>query len=182
MMILLGLRSVLQQGNPIVFCGESELEIQAFEAYCDQEEIGWKHFLLGNISHKWKEAMADHYANLESTSDNKLSRHLSAKVWTKKLLCHVIHISLNRWQLRNKFHQAMISDHYYCEERESLLDKIEIIFAKQHPVTPAFNTLFSHTYHSLASLLNMGIRNWLKSYGMVCKFVGPSLMTFHFSQ
>mgnify|MGYP003316643890 CR=1 FL=1 len=103
-----------------------------------------KALMLGTISHKWKEAMVDHYANLESTSDNKLPRHLSAKVWTKKLTCHVIHISLNRWQLHNKFHQAMISDHYYCEERESLLDKIEIIFAKQHPFTPAFNTLFSH--------------------------------------
>ena len=74
------------------------------------------------------------------------------------------------------------SDHDYHEERESLLDEIEIIFAKQHPVTPAFNTLFSHTYHFLASLPNMGIWNWLKSYGLVCKFVGPSLITFHFSQ
>ena len=93
-MILLGLRSVLCEGNPIVFCGDLEEEVTAFEAYCNQEEIGWNHFLLGNMSIKWKQAMHNHYAKLAAASDDKLPKHLSAKVWTKKLLRHVLHISL----------------------------------------------------------------------------------------
>ncbi|GFH61813.1 predicted protein [Chaetoceros tenuissimus] len=151
-MILLGLRSVLCHGNPIVFCGESEQEELAFEAYCDQEEIGWSHFLLGNLSNKWKAAMESHYAQLAAASDEKLPQHLSAKIWTKKLLCHVLHISLNRWQIRNECHHASKEDSDYRAARENLLDKLEVIFAKRHPSIPAFRTLFTHTYHSLASL------------------------------
>jgi hypothetical protein len=59
-MILTGLQSILCNGNLIVFCGSSEQEEAAFLAYCDQEEIGWTHFLLGNLSLKLKEAMEDH--------------------------------------------------------------------------------------------------------------------------
>jgi hypothetical protein len=181
-MILLGLRSVLCHGDPIVFCGESDQEEAAFEAYCEQEQIGWYHFLLGNLSTKWKEAMESHYAQLAAASDEKLPPHLSARVWTKKLLCHVLHISLNCWQIRNEFHHALKEDLDYRTDRENLLDKVEAVFAKHHPSNPAFRTLFTHTYHSLASLPNSGIRNWLKSYGLACKFVGPSLITTHFSQ
>jgi hypothetical protein len=180
-MILTGLRSVLCQGNPVVFCGPSEHEETAFVAYCDQEEIGWKHFLLGNLSLKWKEAMEDHYAAMAAASDDKLPPHLSAKVWTKKLLCHVLHISLNRWQICNELHHAQQTNTDYRNELESLLDKIEEAFLKSHPSNPSFRTLFSHYYHSLASLPNSGIWNWLKSYGLVCRFVEPSLITTHFS-
>lgn len=80
-MILSGLRSVLCHGNLIVFCGDSEQEEAAFEVYCDQEEIGWKHFLLGNLSNKWREAMEFHYYSLQQLPN--LPKHLSAKVWTK---------------------------------------------------------------------------------------------------
>ncbi|GFH62177.1 predicted protein [Chaetoceros tenuissimus] len=164
-MILLGLRSVLCHGNPIVFCGESAQEEIAFKAYCDQEEIGWNHFLLGKISLKWKVAMGSHYTQLAAASDDKLPPHLSAKVWTKKLLCHVLHISLNLWQIRNECHHAMKEDSDYQADREKLLNKIKVIFNKRHPSIQAFRTLFTNTYHSLASLPNSGIWNWLKLYG-----------------
>ncbi|GFH56253.1 hypothetical protein CTEN210_12729 [Chaetoceros tenuissimus] len=177
-MILLGLRSVLCHGNPIVFCGESVQEELAFEAFCDQEEIGWNHFLLGNLSNKWKAAMESHYAQLAAASDEKLPQHLSAKVWTKKLLCHVLHISLNRWQIRNECHHALKEDSDYRAARENLLDKLEVIFAKRHPSIQAFRTLFTHTYHSLASLPNSGIRNWLKSYGLLQSWQKGELGTF----
>lgn len=107
-MILLGLRSVLCHVNPIVFFGESEQDKAAFKAYWEQEEIGWHHFLLGNLSSKWKEAMESYYAQLAAAMDEKLPRHLSAKVWTKKLLCHVIHISLNQWQIQNELHHVTL--------------------------------------------------------------------------
>ena len=141
-MILLGLCSVLCHGNPIVFCGESEQEEAAFEAYCDQEDIGWDHFLLGNLSIKWKEAMEIHYAQLAAASDEKLPPHLSARVRSKKWLFHVLHISLNRWQIRNKCHHALKEDSDNHTDRENLLDKIEAIFAKRHPSFSNF--IYSH--------------------------------------
>lgn len=61
----------MQQGNPVVFCRYSDLEIKAFKVYCNQEEKGWKHFLLDNISQKWKETIPDHYAYLDSKSEDK---------------------------------------------------------------------------------------------------------------
>ena len=74
--------------------------------------------------------MESHYAQLAAAMDEKLPRHLFAKVWTKKLHCHVIHISLNRWQIQNELHHAMKEDSDDQARRENLLDKIEAIFAK----------------------------------------------------
>ena len=143
----------------------------------DQEEIGWNHFLLGNMSIKWKQAMHNHYAKLAAASDNKLPKHLFAKVWIKKLLCHVLHISLkmNSTTQSKKTPTTVLNANTFST-------KLRKFSAKRHPSNQAFQTLFTHTYHSLASLPNSGIQNWLKSYGLVCKFVGPSLITTHFSQ
>ena len=45
-----------------------EQEEATFKAYCDQEEIGWNHFLLGNISLKWKEAMEAYWLQCPKTN------------------------------------------------------------------------------------------------------------------
>lgn len=91
---------------------------------------------------QWKLTMHNYLA---AASDDKRPGNLSVKIWIKKLLCHVLHISLDRCQIRNELHHAMKEDSDYRAKRENLLDKIEAIFAKRHPSVQAFQALSTHT-------------------------------------
>ena len=68
----MGTRTDLTNQEKLNHTEESKQEEAAFKAYCDQEDIGWDHFLLGNLSIKWKQAMESHYAQLAAASDEKL--------------------------------------------------------------------------------------------------------------
>ena len=59
-----------------------------------QKSTGWKNFMLGRWSPKWKEAQRRHYIRIGSKK--------SAKQWTIAILHKLLLLQNNLWQFRNK--------------------------------------------------------------------------------
>ena len=123
-MILLGLQSVLCQGNPVVFCIDLKQEEIAFVAYLNKKKFDG----ISSYLEIWKGGSSIWW---------QTAQHLSAKVLTKILLCHVLHIRLNRWQIWNEYHSALQFDCDYCKWNEIFLDKIQSVVT---------NSIFHHLH------------------------------------
>jgi hypothetical protein len=85
-----------------------------------QDAIGWYPFLLGQVSHHWKEAQQAYYTTL--------ARDNTGKQWVKKLIIQLFNISWDLWEHRNGIKHSTLNP---LKRREVQLynDRITLEFA-----------------------------------------------------
>ena len=148
----------------------SQTIVTAFEEQC---AIGWEHIFLGRLSMKWKHAQHLHMTKNEPEG----KQHRSAQAWAKDLCQRLMHIALNRWQIRNEAYQDSKSTAEYNRERQELITIITERYSRDQPDHPAVNRLFKNVFADLVTGTNSTMTAWKKSYDLVMKLLRPSLIT-----
>ena len=86
------------------------------EAFREQEQIGWQHLFLGQLSMKWKYAQYQYLLQQASLSDEPLPKSKSAQTWATNLCKRLMHPALNRWQIRNEAYHDSASKFGHVRE------------------------------------------------------------------
>ena len=149
------------------------------EAFDEQSAIGWKHLFLGRLSLKWKLAQHRHYLQQDATSTDAPPRPKSqtAQSWATNLCKRLMHVALNRWQIRNEVFHDRASAHKYEKERQQLTDAVTKSYTETKPDHPALNRLMGVSLEDLTSGPTSHMKTWQKSYDLVRHFLQPALIT-----
>ena len=142
------------------------------DAFDEQCEIGWDHLFLGRLSMKWKYAQHLHIAQDETAGE-----HRSIQAWAKNICQRLMHLALNRWQIRNEAYQDAKSTQAYHRERQELTTEITNQYTREQPDPPALNRLFKHELPDLVTGTNSAMKAWKTSYDLVMRLLTPGLIT-----
>ena len=88
-----------------------------------------------------------------------------------------MHLTLNRWQIRNEAYQDAKSTQAYHRERQELITEIMNQYTWEQPDHPAVNRLFKHELPDLVTGTNSAMRAWKTSYDLVMRLLTPGLIT-----
>jgi len=171
-------RTFLTGGTPTLVWDKSDKISDTIKAaFREQEEIGWQHLFLGRISMKWKYAQHQYLSQQASLSDEPLPKSKSAQTWATNLCKRLMHLALNRWQIRNEAYHDSASKFGYACERQNLISDITTRYFDSLPDHPAVNRLMSNSFEDLVTGTNSTMRTWKTSFDLVMKFITPRLIT-----
>jgi hypothetical protein len=122
---------------------------------------------------KWKYAQHLHMAQ-DATATGKPR---SAQTWAKDLCQRLMHLALNRWQIRNEAYQDAKSTYAYNRERQELIRDITDRYDRDVPDHPAVNRLFQNVFTDLVTGTNSAMKAWKTSYDLVMRILTPGLIT-----
>jgi hypothetical protein len=138
---------------------ENDLHDLLRKAIESQRRIGWDHFFQGKISIYWGRAQQQWYSEIEEYEE--LQKFHTKKIWTRKLVAHLVHHTLSRWQERNAILHDMEEEQKYVEERSRLLEKTKELLQEgfNHP-NPEVKRIFMKKYEELSCRDNGFLTKW----------------------
>jgi hypothetical protein len=131
------------------------------QAYREQTEIGWEHFLRGRISLKWSRA----YQLFHS---KPAQEPITAAPWAKQVIIVLWEYSTNIWKFRNGVKHGHTKEEAIEKELESLRQQVNLEFSLYSQDPFIIPSQFRHLFHStrLADKLQMGrdsLHCWLRT-------------------
>ena len=128
---------------------------------------------------QWKYAQHQYYSQMSSKSGGSpLPKTQSSQTWATNLCKRLMHIALNRWQIRNEAYHDSATKFAYNRERQSLITYVTTQYFQTKPDHPAITRLMSNAIEDLITETNSTMQTWNKScYDSVMKFIQPSLIT-----